>query len=173
MPGVSQNFLVQLYSGYAFDRITMAGVSPTNLSGGMGAFGYNVKSWLQIVGDTSYNYVSSGNVKNVLYGNHFGVRYYYHPGRFRMTPFVEGMVGGSRYDITVSGTGGFKTSQNCISYKAGGGVDFRVSRRWEVRVIDVDYYRTSFGSGGLAATQNNYWASAGVVLRLFGSGASE
>lgn len=168
MPGVYQNFLVQLYSGYTFDRVGSAG-SYSNLSGGMGAFGYNLKPWLQIVGDTSYNYVSSGGIKNVLYGNHFGVRYFYHPGRWRMTPFVEGMAGGSRYDITVSGAGGYKTSDNCISYKAGGGLDFRLNRHWEVRVIDADYYRTSFGG----TTQNNYWASAGVVLRLFGSGASE
>ena len=87
-----------------------------------------------------------------------------------MTPFVEGLVGGSRYDITISGPGGGATSQNCISYKAGGGVDFHISHRWEIRVIDLDYYRTSFGTN---MTQNNYWASAGVVLRLFGSRASE
>jgi hypothetical protein len=168
LPGVSQNFLVQLYSGYAFDRV--GGSSATNLSGAMGSFGYNLKPWLQIVGDTSYNYVTGTGVKNVLYGNHFGGRFFYHPGRWRMTPFVEGLVGGSRYDITISGLGGGTTSQNCISYKAGGGVDFRVSHRWAIRVIDLDYYRTSFGTN---MTQNNYWASAGVVLRLFGSGASE
>jgi hypothetical protein len=36
-------------------------------------------------------------------------------------------------------------------------------------LFDVDYYRTSFG---LNANQNNYWASTGIVLRLFG-GRSE
>lgn len=169
--GVHQNFLVQLYGGYAFDRFTSGGVA-TNLSGGLGSFGYNLKPWLQIVGDTSYSYVTGTGVKNVLYGNHFGGRYFYHPGRWRVTPFVEALVGGSRFDITVSGPGGYKASQNCISYKAGGGLDFRVSRRWEVRVIDVDYYRTSFGAGSYPS-QTNYWASAGVVMRLFGSGASE
>ena len=44
----------------------------------------------------------------------------------------------------------------------------RISRMFEVRVIDADYYRTSFGG----VTQNNYWISAGIVLRLFG-GASQ
>jgi hypothetical protein len=169
LPGVYQNFLVQLYSGYSFDRFTSGG-SSTNLNGGMGSFGYNLKPWLQIVGDTSYNFVTISGTKNVLWGNHYGGRYFYHPGRWRVTPFVEGLVGGSRLDTS---GGGVKTSQNCISYKAGGGLDFRVNRRWEIRVIDVDYYRTSFKAGGVSATQNNYWASAGVVLRLFGSGASE
>jgi hypothetical protein len=36
-------------------------------------------------------------------------------------------------------------------------------------LFDVDYYRTSFG---VNLHQNNYWASTGIVLRLFG-GRSE
>lgn len=168
LPGIHHSFLVELYSGYTFDRASSGGTS-SNLSGGMGSVGYNLKPWLQIVADTSYNLVSSGGVKNVLYGNHFGGRYFYHWNRWGMTPFAEGLVGGSRFDITVSGTGGYKTSDHCLSYKAGGGIDIRLKKHWEIRVIDVDYYRTSFGG----TTQNNYWASAGVVLRLFGSGASE
>jgi hypothetical protein len=170
LPGAHHGFLVELYSGYSFDRLSSGG-SYSNLSGGMGAFGYNLKPWLQIVGDTSYNLVTGSGVKNVLYGNHFGGRIFYGRGsRWGLTPFAEALVGGSRFDVTVSGVGGYKISQNCISYKAGGGLDFRVGRRWEIRVIDVDYYRTSFGTN---ATQNNYWASAGVVLRIFGGNAGE
>ena len=137
----------------------------------MGSFGWNMTSWLQIVGDSSYNFVTVGATKNVLYGNHFGGRFFYHGrNRWGVTPFAEALVGGSRLDTTVSGTGGYKTSTNCISYKAGGGVDIRASRHWEVRVIDFDYYRTAFGTN---ATQNNYSVSAGVVLRLFATGATE
>lgn len=164
--GRHQTFLLELYSGYSFARFVSGGTG-TNLNGAMGSFGYNLKRWVQIVGDTSYNFVTVSGTKNVLYGNHFGPRIYYRrSSRWGVTPFVEALVGGSRLDTTVSGTGGYKTSTNCISYKAGGGIDVRVGRRWEVRLIDVDYYRTSFGTG---AAQNNYWASAGVVLRLFGA----
>ncbi len=170
MPGARQNFLLELYSGFAFARFTSAG-SATNLNGGMGSFGYNLKPWLQIVGDSSYNLVTINGVKNTLYGNHFGGRFFYHRGaRWGLTPFVEALVGGSRLDTS---GGGVSTSTNCISYKAGGGIDFRASRHWEIRVINVDYYRTTFGAAGYSAAQNNYWASAGVVLRLFGSGSSE
>jgi hypothetical protein len=164
LPGGRHNFLLEAYSGYSFARFTNGGYS-SNLNGGMGAFGYNIKPWLQIVGDSSYNFITQSGVKNVLYGNHFGGRFYYRRRSF--TPFVEGLVGGSRLDTS---GGGIKTSSNCISYKAGGGIDVRVSRHWEIRLINVDYYRTSFGTN---ATQNNYWASAGVVLRLFGFGADE
>jgi hypothetical protein len=171
--GAYQHFLMELYSGYAFARFVNAGTS-ANLSGGLGSFGWNLKPWLQIVGDSSYNFATTSGAKSVLYGNHFGARYYYHSSRFGMgrrglTPFVEALVGGSRVDTTVSGPGGYKTSVNCISYKAGGGIDFHFSPHWEVRLINVDYYRTTFGAAGYSAAQNNYWASAGVVLRLFGA----
>ena len=168
MLGVRQSFLLEIYSGYSFARFTSSGAA-TNLNGGMGSVAYNLKPWLQIAGDTSFNLVTINGVKNTLYGNHFGGRFLYH--RFsRFTPFAEGLVGGSRLDTS---GGGLKTSTNCISYKVGGGIDYRASRRWEIRLINFDYYRTSFGAGGYTVAQNNYWASAGVVLRLFGSGASE
>jgi len=171
-PSVSRAPLIELFGGYSFARFDNGAGNPaSNLNGAMGSFGYNFKSWLQIVGDTSYNFVTTNGVKNVIYGNHYGARYFYHKqNRWHITPFVEGLVGGSRADTTVSGTGGYTTSSNCISYKAGGGLDFHPSRRWEIRLLNVDYYRTSFGTN---LHQNNYWASAGVVLRLFGGAASE
>jgi len=49
--------------------------------------------------------------------------------------------------------------------KLGGGLDFKPTRHFEVRLIDIDYYRTSFGPN---VHQNNYWASAGIVIRLLG-----
>lgn len=140
--------------------------SSTNLNGGMGSFAWNFKSWLQVVADSSYNFVTVNGSKTVLYGNHFGPRYFYRShNRFNATPFVEALIGGSRADVTVTGTGGYKTSQNCMSYKVGGGLDLHPSRHWEIRVFDFDYYRTSFGTN---VHQNNYSASAGIVLRLFG-----
>jgi len=156
--------LLDLYGGFAFSRFAATSSSPTNLMGGMGAFGYNFKSWLQIIGDTTFNYQNSNGTKNVLYGNHYGFRYFYRRRHlFGITPFAEGMVGGSRLDTTVSGT---KTSSNCISYKVGGGLDVHPSRHLEIRLLDVDYYRTSFGTN---TAQTSYWATAGIVLRLFGS----
>jgi hypothetical protein len=172
LPSVRRPPLVEFYGGFAFDRLAAtAGGTATNFNGALGSFGYNIKPWLQLVGDTSYNYVTVTGAKNTLYGNHYGPRYYYRGlSRLRITPFAEALIGGSRSDVTVTGAGGYTTSQNCISYKAGGGIDYRASRHWEIRLIDFDYYRTSFGTN---AHQNNYWASAGVVLRLFGGSSDE
>lgn len=168
-PSLTHMPLIELFGGYSFARFDNGAGNPaSNLNGAMGSFGYNFRPWLQIVGDTSYNFVTTNGIKTVIYGNHYGARYFYHKeNRWHLTPFVEGLVGGSRADTSISGTGGYTTSDNCISFKAGGGVDFRPSRRWEIRLLNVDYYRTAFGTN---LHQNNYWASAGVVLRLFAGG---
>ncbi len=168
-PSLRGATLIELYGGYAFARIDGGGGTGSNLNGALGAFGWNVKPWLQIVGDTSYSFQTVGTTKNIIYGNHYGVRYFHRrANRWGITPFVEGLVGGSRADTKISGVGGYTSSVNCISYKVGGGLDIHPSRRWEIRLLDADYYRTSFGTN---TQQNNYWISTGVVLRLFGGPA--
>jgi len=158
--------LLELYGGYSFARLVGSAGTSSNLNGGMGSIGWNVKPWLQIVGDSSYNVVTISGTKNVLYGNHFGPRYFHRSrNRWGITPFVEGLVGGSRADTSVAGSSVYNTSNNCISYKAGGGIDIHPSRHIDIRLFDVDYYRTAFGTN---LHQNNYWASTGIVLRLFG-----
>jgi hypothetical protein len=160
--------LMEVYGGYAFARFVSGGTG-TNLNGAMGSFGYNIKAWLQLAGDSSYNTVTTNGVKSVLYGNHFGPRFFRRGrNRWSATPFGEALFGGSRADTTVSGVGGYKTSQNCFSIKVGGGVDVHPSRRFDIRLFDVDYYRTSFGTN---LHQNNYWISAGVVVRILGGGS--
>jgi hypothetical protein len=165
--GIRHTPLIELFGGYGFARFDNgAGVAASNLHGVMGSFGWNIRPWLQIVADSSYNVVTVSGTKNVLYGNHWGPRIFRRVrNRWGLTPFVEGLVGGSRADTTISGTGGYSTSENCISYKVGGGLDIKPSRHFEIRLLDVDYYRTSFGTN---LHQNNIWASAGIVIRLFG-----
>ncbi len=168
-PSVRRTPLIELYGGYAFARLGGAGTW-SNLNGALGSFGWNVKPWLQIVADTSYSYVTANGVKNVLYGNHYGPRFFRHGrNRWGATPFVEALFGGSRADTTITGTGGYTSSENSLSFKVGGGLDIHPSPRLKIRLFDVDYYRTSFGPN---LHQNNYWASAGIVARLFG-GSSE
>jgi hypothetical protein len=162
--------LLEFYGGYAFARVPgSAGATSTNLNGAMGSFGWNLTPWLQILGDSSYNVVTVTGTKTVLYGNHFGPRYFHRShNRWGLTPFVEALVGGSRVDTSVAGSSAYNTSINCLSYKAGGGLDVHPSRHIDIRLFDVDYYRTAFGAN---LHQNNYWASAGIVLRLFGGGS--
>jgi hypothetical protein len=168
-PGVRRAPLLELFGGYAFARLDGGGGTGTNVNGAMGSFGWNIKPWLQFVADTSYNTITISGTKNILYGNHFGARYF-HRGRNRwgLTPFAEALVGGSRADTKVSGSSTYNTSENCLSYKVGGGLDIHPFRHIDIRLFNADYYRTSFGTN---AHQNNYWISTGIVLRLFGGGS--
>jgi hypothetical protein len=165
-PSVRSAPLLELYGGFAFSRMGGTGFG-TNSIGGMGSIGWNARSWLQVTADTSYNFETIGTTKNVLYGNHYGPRFFYRMrNRWGITPFGEALVGGSDLKTTVSGSGGYTASTgSLLSYKVGGGVDIHPSKRWEIRLIDVDYYRTGFGTD---AHQTNYWISTGIVLRLFG-----
>jgi hypothetical protein len=166
LPSARNAPLIELFGGASFARMAGGGAG-SNLIGALGSFGWNFKPWLQIVGDSSYNTVTYSGTKNVLYGNHYGPRYFYRTrNRWHLTPFAEGLVGMSRSDSTITGTGGYTTSVNGMSFKFGGGVDYRPSRRLEIRLFDVDYYRTSFGAN---VYQTNYWISSGIVIRLFGS----
>lgn len=167
--GVRRVPLLQLFGGYAFARLDGGGGTGTNVNGFMGSIGWNLKPWLQIVADSSYNTVTISGTKNILYGNHFGPRYF-HRGhnRWGLTPFAEALIGGSRADTKVSGSPTYNTSQNCMSFKVGGGVDIHPSRHIDIRLFDANYYRTSFGTN---ANQNNYWISTGIVIRLFSGGA--
>jgi len=158
--------LIELFGGYGFARFDNGGGTANNLNGVIGSFGWNVRPWLQLVADSSYSVATGTGIKDVLYGNHYGPRVFLRRrSRWGATPFVEGLVGGSRADTTVSGTGGYSTSANSISFKVGGGLDIKPSRRFEIRLFDADYYRTSFGA---SIHQNNYWVSTGIVLRFFG-----
>jgi hypothetical protein len=168
-PSVRAAPLLELYGGFAFARMGGTGFG-SNSIGGLGSVGWNARSWLQILADTSYNVETVGGAKNVLYGNHYGPRFFYRArNRWGITPFAEALVGGSNFKTTVSGSGGYSASTGAtLSYKVGGGVDIHPSHRWEIRLIDVDYYKTAFGTD---THQTNYWISTGVVLRLFGGGS--
>jgi hypothetical protein len=170
-PGGKNTSLLEFFGGFAYSRMNEGGGVSNNFLGGVGAFGVNVRSWLQISGDSSYNYYDVTGAKYVLYGNHYGPRIFWRRHNplhrfFGVTPFGEALFGGSREDIHWPATGGnsaYTTSTNGFSWKVGGGVDLHTSRMFEIRLIDVDYYRTPFGG----TTQSNYWISTGIVLRLF------
>ena len=152
---------MELFGGYAYVRFGSGGYG-SNGNGALGSFGWDVKPWLQIVADASYNRMTITGTKNVLYGNHFGLRFFRRVrNTWGATPFVEVLFGGSRVDTTI---GSFSSSDNGFSIRAGSGLDISLSPHFVIRLFDVDYYRTPF----LSNSQNNYWASSGIVLRLGG-----
>jgi peptidoglycan-associated lipoprotein len=93
-----------------------------------------------------------------------GVRYRRIHGKWE--PFAEAMVGGTQ------ATGGFSRigiAQDGSSFVftglVGGGLDRRITPRWAVRLVDVDYFPTTFNNGA-DDHQNNLKVTAGVVFHF-------
>lgn len=156
---------LEVSGGYAYARFRSGG-SGTNTNGAFGAIAINLTPWMQLSGDASVDYGQMGALHVRIYGNHFGPRFFYRrPNQLHAAPFAEVLVGGSRLDSTVNGSGGYTYSDNGFSLKAGGGVDVDLSPRFALRLFDLDYYRTPFSG----ENQNNIWLETGFVIR-FGTG---
>src|SRR6266436_10192431 len=155
----------EMFGGFSYARLSDSGVS-TNTKGIVGSFAWNARPWLQLVADSSYNTGSYSGVNVTLYGNHYGARVFYRErNKWRVSPFAEGLVGGSHVNNTISGTGGLQYTDLAFSFKTGGGVDFNLTPHFAIRVFDADYYRTS----PFSRHQNNIWVSSGLVVRLGGA----
>lgn len=79
----------------------------------------------------------------------------------KVKPFARGLVGFQNASTDVTGTTGFKTSDNGFSAAIGGGVDFRINHRLDFRAIQFDYNPTRFSG----ATQNNFRFGIGLIFR--------
>ena len=81
-----------------------------------------------------------------------------------VTPFVQGGIGGIRYDVS---TGFLNTKATNVAYNFGGGVDVRLNPNFGVRLMAKDYLgkfdfkeATSFALNG--KTMNNVALTLGV-----------
>lgn len=162
--GSARGPIIELYGGYARTPIKS---SETIVGHGIvGSFAWNAKSWLQIAADASYNRGSSSLTENTLYGNHYGPRVFYRHLSRSVTPFAEVLFGGSHVSTKFTRGGGRDFSDNGLSVKVGGGVDFNIFPHLSIRLFDADFYRTSF----FQTHQSTYWVTSGLVIRLGGGG---
>ena len=60
---------------------------------------------------------------------------------------------------------GAQSDVQAFALQIGGGADFRLSRHFAVRALQVDWLRTQFPNGG-SNVQNNLRLGAGVVFRF-------
>jgi outer membrane protein OmpA-like peptidoglycan-associated protein/opacity protein-like surface antigen len=86
----------------------------------------------------------------------------------RFTPYGEVLVGGAH------GSGSYFPSRTSISSSAssfavttGGGVDFRLTPRFSIRALDLQYLRTSLPNG-VNNEQNQLMIGAGVMIKFLG-----
>lgn len=137
-----------------------------NLAGGSASLSINVKPWLGLVQDyggyyfTGVGYGLSSTMDTYLFGPRFSLR----RSSGRWTPFGQCLVGVAHINVSGSSLSAHETT---AALDAGGGMDFAVTRHFSVRVAQVDYLWTQFGTEtGKPAVQNNFRFSAGLVLRI-------
>ena len=160
---------LEAYGGYYYVRFNVnasaAGGGPAetfNGNGGGGQLEYNANNWLGVVGDLA-GYGATATTNGALVGGAFtyllGPRVNFRRGR--VTPFVQALFGGI---YTTNGIGS-SASENNFAMTAGGGIDFKVSKRVSVRPIQAEYFMTKIPNG-LNDRQDNLRLGAGIVVQL-------
>lgn len=159
---------VDVFAGYSFVREnpSTAGVSSFSLNGGSASIAYNHNSWLSGVAD--FGGYHNGNILNTgvagtlstyLFGPRVSYRHYE-----RLTPFGEVLFGVAHASGSIAGS---SSSDNSFAMTIGGGVDYRLTDRWAIRPVKVDYLMTRFPeTTSSGQTQNNLRVSTGIVFRF-------
>lgn len=140
----------EFFAGYSSMRMEAA---PSNIfiNGWEASYTRLFSQYFGIRGDTSGHYGSSG-------GSHFNFHSYYGGVQFRLplrfSPFVHTMLGDTRLSFQGRVT-------NKISLADGGGLDYRASDSFYVRLIQFDYL-----SGLHTQISPEFRASTGIVIRF-------
>jgi opacity protein-like surface antigen len=95
------------------------------------------------------------------------------PGK--LEPFGEVLLGGAHSNLyanacsKISGLCASKSpSNNAFAFEVGGGVDFAVTEKIAIRIVDADYVLTRFGNNftGGNNSQSNFRFQTGVQFRF-------
>ena len=157
-----------VFAGYSYlrERPSSGSSNDFSLNGGSASFAYNFNGWLSGVADVGAYHngnilgtKTDGTLTTYLFGPRVSYRHF-----GRVTPFGEVLFGGAHAGDNFFGTA---SSQNAFAMAVGAGVDYRVSRRFSIRPLKVDYLLTRFSEPGRGTQdQNNVRASAGVVFHF-------
>jgi opacity protein-like surface antigen len=167
----------------------------TNFNGWNAEGQYNFDHWVGVAVDFSGYYgspmivrspstvsgVPNGNSYSILAGPVVSYRAFK-----KMTPFAHALFGWQRTSVSASTFTGTSTplsssstAFNDFTMALGGGVDYKIYRRFDLRLVQLDWYHTSLNLNsfygnifdtslfqGLATRERNLRVSAGIVLKF-------
>jgi len=165
------------------------GANDFNCVGGGGTFAYNITSLIGVAADLGGCKVLNQNdtlIGSKLNGNEF--TYLFGPritlrNSSKFQPFFEVNAGGTRISVScnnnaencVNATGGNTYTKNAFALTAGGGVDYKLSKKFSLRLFQAEYLYTRFGNNcGFAFcntnnSQNSFRLKSGIVIAWGGS----
>lgn len=167
----------EFFAGYSYHSadINTLTVDPrrTGQNGVNLAYTRNITKNIGITGDASAHFhrdiqttsISTFNSKRDQYFLLAGIQFKAGNGK-RLQPFAHALVGASLFrgftsDIRPSGNVYTIDDATSFAMAFGGGVDIRVNRRIDFRIIQADYTPTFFGPG----RQNNFRLSVGIIFK--------
>ena len=165
-----------IYVGFSHNRVDTGFNDPsqnffTEREGFNGVEGFvkgNVSRYVGLVGDYSFHRKSfndiagttSVNVDVDLHTLMGGVEIKDNNKETKVKPFARGLVGFQNARAKVTGITGLNDNETGFSAAIGGGLDFRVSPRVDIRAIQFDYNPTRFEG----ETQHNFRVGVGIIF---------
>jgi outer membrane protein OmpA-like peptidoglycan-associated protein len=146
-----------------------AGCHCFNMNGGFVFGSVHLTEWLGIVGEFTGGHSSNISILGqglTLTTFTAGPRVSHRFRRF--TPYGEVLVGGAH------GSGSYfptrtssSSSASSFAVSTGGGLDFRITPRFSLRALDMQYLRTSLPNG-VNSEQNQLMIGAGLMIKFLG-----
>ena len=129
----------------------------------------NVSRYVGVVGDYSFHRKTFGDTVGTtavdvdvdLHTLMGGAEFKDNSTETKVKPFARVLAGFQHARANVNGVTGFDESDNGFSAALGGGVDFRLSPRVDVRAFQFDYNPTRFSG----ETQHNFRFGVGIIFR--------
>jgi opacity protein-like surface antigen len=149
----SQNFITQREGFHGIEGFVKGNVS--RYVGLVGDYSFHRKTFSDTVGTTP---VSVDTDLHTLMG---GAEFKDNSTETKVKPFARVLAGIQHIRANVSGFSGLDESDTGFSAALGGGVDFRVSPRVDIRAIQFDYNPTRFNG----ETSHNFRIGVGVIFR--------
>jgi hypothetical protein len=136
-------------------------------NGGSGYFVYNLNKTVGLVADFGGYANTRAGIDDKLLTYLFGPRFSYRHWE-KWTPYMQFLFGGG-----YAWSGPTSTTANAFASAAGGGLDYKLTKRVAIKPIQVEYVMTQLNSESLGGStkgfgnhQNDVRYSAGVVFRF-------
>jgi hypothetical protein len=140
------------------------------MNGGFVSAGYRpgkgIVEWVADVSGTHGGNLDNKGLDMRLLIYTAGVRFSLPSPARRARFFAEGLFGGAHASGTfLTGIAGNSCSADSTAFKAGGGIDLSLSRRFSWRLADASYTRTDFQTGPYGY-QGNLRLDTGIVIHF-------
>ena len=135
----------------------------------------HLNRWLGLTSQFGSGYASSNSLQLIGYTGPGTITHYSMlagpritiPVRGRVSPFVEGLIGGDRASTKLDSNGISVTGREMqLAYSVGGGTQVNLNRRFGVNV-EAQYLRTEHTVAFTGWEPANLQISAGIVIRMF------